>query len=75
MELDDTLLAQQQVVRRHAPMEASRMMHSTIEFDEVLHTVLHTIVRDLEVKGAFFTSFPTSYGEVPADFNSLAPDR
>src|SRR5277367_3131019 len=69
MELDDTLYAQQQVVRLHALLEASRLMHSTIVLDEVLDTVLRIVVRELEVKGAFFTSFPKSYGEVPADFS------
>ena len=70
MELDDTLYAQQQVVRLHALLEASRLMHSTIVLDEVLHTVLQIVVRELEVKGAFFSNFPKSYGEVPEDFNS-----
>jgi serine phosphatase RsbU (regulator of sigma subunit) len=70
MELDDTLYAQQQVVRLHALLEASRLMHSTIVLDEVLHTVLQIVVRELEVKGAFFSNFPKSFGEVPADFNN-----
>ena len=70
MELDDTLYAQQQVVRLHALLEASRLMHSTIVLDEVLHTVLQIVVRELEVKGAFFSNFPKSYGEVPEDFNN-----
>jgi serine phosphatase RsbU (regulator of sigma subunit) len=70
MELDDTLYAQQQVVRLHALLEASRLMHTTIVLDEVLHTVLQIVVRELEVKGAFFSNFPKSYGEVPEDFNN-----
>jgi serine phosphatase RsbU (regulator of sigma subunit) len=70
LELDETLFAQQQVVRLHALLEASRLMHATIVLDEVLHTVLQIVVRELEVKGAFFTNFPNSYGEVPADFNN-----
>jgi serine phosphatase RsbU (regulator of sigma subunit) len=69
MELDDTLFAQQQVVRLHALLEASRLIHSTIVLEEVLHTVLQIVVRELEVKGAFFTQFAKSYGEVPANFN------
>jgi serine phosphatase RsbU (regulator of sigma subunit) len=36
--------------------------------DEVLDTVLRIVVRELEMKGAFFTSFLKSYGEVPAGF-------
>src|ERR1700757_3841350 len=70
MELDDTLYAQQQVVRLHALLEASRLMHSTIVLDEVLHTVLQIVVRELEVKGAFFSNFPKSYGELPEDFSN-----
>ena len=69
MELDDTLFAQQQVARLHALLEASRLMHSTIVLDEVLHIVLQIVVRELEVKGAFFSNFSESYGDVPADFN------
>jgi serine phosphatase RsbU (regulator of sigma subunit) len=70
MELDDALYAQQQVVRLHALLEASRLMHSTIVLDEVLHTVLQIVVRELEVKGTFFSNFPKSYREVPEDFNN-----
>jgi serine phosphatase RsbU (regulator of sigma subunit) len=69
MELDDTLFAQQQVARLHALLEASRLMHSTIVLDEVLHIVLQIVVRELEVKGAFFSSFSESYGDVPINFN------
>jgi serine phosphatase RsbU (regulator of sigma subunit) len=70
LELNETLYAQQQVVRLHALLEASRLMHSTIVLDEVLHTVLQIVVRELEVKGAFFTNFPKSYGEVAENFNN-----
>jgi serine phosphatase RsbU (regulator of sigma subunit) len=70
MELDETLFThQQQVVRLQALLEASRLIHSTIELDKVLVTVLGIVVRELEVTGAFFTTFPKAYGEVPADFN------
>ena len=68
MELDETLFAQQQVARLHALLEASRLIHSTIVLDEVIHIVLQIVVRELEVKGAFFSNFPGSYGDVPADF-------
>jgi serine phosphatase RsbU (regulator of sigma subunit) len=71
-ELDETLFAQQQVVRLHALLEASRLIHSTIKLDEVLRTVLQIVVRELEVTGAFFTAFPMSYGIVPADFSDPA---
>jgi serine phosphatase RsbU (regulator of sigma subunit) len=65
METSEALLAQQQVVRLQALLEASRQLHSTIELDEVLRIALEIVVRELELDGAFFTSFPQSYGDVP----------
>lgn len=67
MEFTETLLAQQQVVRLQALLEASRQIHSTIELDEVLRIVLQIVVRELELAGAFFTAFEQTYGDVPAD--------
>ncbi len=64
-ERNETLFAQQQVVRLQALLEASRVIHSTIALDEVLNTVLRIVVRELELTGAFFTSFAHGYGEVP----------
>jgi serine phosphatase RsbU (regulator of sigma subunit) len=64
MEISEALLAQQQVVRLQALLEASRQLHSTIELDEVLHIGLQIVVRELELTGAFFTSFPQIYGDV-----------
>jgi serine phosphatase RsbU (regulator of sigma subunit) len=67
MELsEEALLAQQQVVRLQALLEASRQLHSTIEIDEVVRIALEIVVRELELEGAFFTAFPQAYGEVPA---------
>lgn len=65
MELTETLLAQQ-IVRLQALLEASRQIHSTIQLDEVLCIVLRIVVRELELTGAFFTSFDHSYGDVPS---------
>jgi len=65
MELTETLLAQQQVVRLQALLEASRQIHSTIQLDEVLRIVLEIVVRELELEGALFTNFPHTYGDVP----------
>jgi serine phosphatase RsbU (regulator of sigma subunit) len=65
MELSEALLAQQQVVRMQALLEASRQIHSTIELDEVLRIVLEIVVRELELAGAFFTAFEQTYGDVP----------
>src|ERR1017187_2875863 len=66
MEISEALLAQQQVVRLQALLEASRQLHSTIEMDEVVRIALEIVVRELELEGAFFTTFPQTYGEVPA---------
>ena len=70
---DEALFAQQQVARLQALLEASRQIHSTIALDEVLTVVLRIVVRELELEGAFFTTFPKSYGDVPDDMNPLAP--
>lgn len=71
MELSEVLVAQQQVVRLQALLEASRQVHSTIQLDEVLRIVLEIVVRELELEGAFFTGFPHLYGEVPSDLLAL----
>jgi serine phosphatase RsbU (regulator of sigma subunit) len=72
MELsEEALLAQQQVVRLQALLEASRQLHSTIEIDEVVRIALEIVVRELELEGAFFTAFPQTYGEVPAALQAL----
>ncbi|MGD0797521.1 MAG: PP2C family protein-serine/threonine phosphatase [Acidobacteriaceae bacterium] len=70
IERDEALFAKQQVVRLQALLEAGRRIHSTIALDEVLKTVLDIVVRELELSGAFFTHFPHTYGNVPADFLS-----
>lgn len=70
MEVTEALLAQLQVVRLQALLEASRQLHSTIDLEQVLYIALQIVVRELEVTGAFFTTFPQTYGEVPADLKS-----
>ena len=70
IERDETLFAKQQVVRLEALLEAGRRIHSTINLGEVLKTVLDIVVRELELSGAFFTNFPHTYGDVPADFSN-----
>ncbi len=69
IERDEALYAKQQVVRLQALLEAGRRIHSTIALDQVLKTVLDIVVRELELSGAFFTHFPHTYGNVPADFS------
>lgn len=66
MELDDNLHLQQQIARLQALLETSHQIHSTIELDDVLRTVLQITVRELEMAGAFFTAYPFSYGDVPS---------
>ncbi len=74
MEISEALVAQQQVVRLQALLEASRQLHSTIKLDEVLRIALEIVVRELELTGAFFTTFPQSYGDVSPEFQaSLHP--
>ena len=65
MEISEALLAQQQVVRLQALLEVSRQLHSTIELDEVLNIALQIVVRELELNGAFFSTWPQTYGNVP----------
>jgi serine phosphatase RsbU (regulator of sigma subunit) len=68
MELEDNLQLQQQIARLQALLETSHKIHSTIELDSVLRSVLQIIVRELEMAGAFFTAYPFSYGEIPPRF-------
>ena len=66
MEFSETLIAQQQVARLQALLEASRQIHSTIRLDEVLSIALKILVRELELTGAFFSTLEHSYGDVTA---------
>ncbi len=64
MEITEALVAQQQVVRLQALLEASRQLHSTIELEEVVRIALEIVVRELELDGAFFTAYSQTYGDV-----------
>jgi serine phosphatase RsbU (regulator of sigma subunit) len=79
MEISEALVAQQQVIRLQALLEASRQLHSTIELDAVLRIALEIVVRELELDGAFFTSFAQTYGDVRRDVQAAlskgAPQR
>ena len=68
MEQVSTLDLQQQIARLQALLEASHKIHSTIELDSVLRSVLQITVRELEMAGAFFTAFPFSYGSIHPRF-------
>jgi serine phosphatase RsbU (regulator of sigma subunit) len=74
MEFSETLIAQQQVARLQALLEASRQIHSTIRLDEVLNIALKILVRELELTGAFFAAFEHTYGEVSPHLRELLRD-
>lgn len=57
---------QQQIARLQALLEASRSIHSTILLEDVLLAVAKVAVRELELSGAWFSTYSTSYGDVPA---------
>ncbi len=57
---------QQQVARLQALLEASRRIHAAVRLEEAMQVALQIIVRELEVRGAHFTTPPLTYGEVPA---------
>ncbi len=65
MDVNETLELQQKVARLQALLEVSRRIHATIELDEVLRVALEIVVRELEMDGAYFTSFPFSEGRIP----------
>src|ERR1700683_4422662 len=65
MDVNETLDLQQKVARLQALLEVSRRIHATIQLDEVLRVALEIVVRELEMDGAYFTSFPFSEGRIP----------
>jgi len=65
MDVNETLDLQQKVARLQALLEVSQRIHATIQLDEVLRVALEIIVRELEMDGAYFTSFPFSEGRIP----------
>jgi serine phosphatase RsbU (regulator of sigma subunit) len=68
MDHEDNFQLQQQIARLQALLDTSHKIHSTIELDRVLRSVLQITVRELEMAGAFFTVFPFSYGDIPPRF-------
>ncbi len=74
MDFTEALVAQQQVARLQALLEASRQIHSTIELDEVLTIALKILVRELELTGAFFSTFSHTFGDVPPHLKDLLCD-
>ena len=65
MDVNETLDLQQKIARLEALLEVSRRIHATIQLDEVLRVALDIVVRELEMDGAYFTTFPFSEGRIP----------
>ena len=55
------------MVRLQALLEASRLVHSTIELPRVLQQAARVAVLELEMDGALFTEPLVVFGEVPED--------
>lgn len=62
-----TLPLEEQIVRLQALLEASRLVHSTIDLGRVLHEAARIAVLELEMEGALFTEPRVVYGRVPND--------
>lgn len=63
----DVVDLQQQVARLQALLETSRQVHSTIDLQDVLQTVLRIVVRELELPGALITEPRMQYGSMPPE--------
>src|ERR1700689_2395635 len=61
----DIVDLQQQVARLQALLETSRQVHSTVQLEELLNTVLRIVVRELELPGALITEPRMLYGAMP----------
>ena len=66
-----SLPLEQQVVRLQALLEASRLVHSTIELPRVLQQAARIAVLELEMDGAMFTEPEVIFGEVPGDIATM----
>ncbi len=70
---NETIDLQQKLARVQMLLEAARRVHSTIQLEEVLSSVLEIAAKELEAEGAFFASATgqlnaSVYGEVPDDW-------
>lgn len=63
----DIVDLQQQVARLQALLETSRQVHSTVQLEELLNTVLRIVVRELELPGAMITEPRMIYGAMPPE--------
>ena len=66
-----SLSLEQQVVRLQALLEASRLIHSTIDLNRVLSQAARIAVLELELEGAAFTEPQVSFGDIPPE--ALSP--
>lgn len=71
----ETIELQQQVARLQALLEASRQVHGTIREEEVLESVLHIVVRELEMAGAAFPESGLKYGDMPSETAEAAGEQ
>jgi adenylate cyclase len=72
-EREELLVAQQQVIRLEALLDASRRIHSTTDLDTVLRTALRIVVQELELIGACFSHFPYCHGTMPESLTCTLP--
>jgi phosphoserine phosphatase RsbU/P len=63
----DIVDLQQQVARLQALLETSRQVHSTVQLEELLNTVLRIVVRELELPGALITEPRMLHGAMPPE--------
>ncbi len=67
-----SLALEEQVIRLQALLEASRLVHSTIELDRVLFQAARIAVLELEMLGAAFSDPAVRFGEMPSDEDTVA---
>ena len=60
-----SLPLEEQIVRLQALLEASRLVHSTIDYEQVLFQAARIAVLELEMLGAAFRATAVSFGEMP----------
>ncbi len=60
----------EQIVRLQALLEASRLVHSTIDLGRVLRAAVRIAVLELEMEAAFFTKPRIEFGNLPDTFDA-----
>jgi len=64
-----SLPLEEQIVRLQALLEASRLVHSTIDLGRVLRAAVRIAVLELEMEAAFFTEPRIEFGNLPDTFD------